>query len=419
LTDLSSSSTPEPTSSLPGVLRRVAAAFAYRDFRVLWFGAFTSSVGTWMQAVAQSWLVLTLTGSALFLGLDAFLGQLPIMLFTLIGGVVADRRDRRLLLLISQCVQMASAFTLAGLVFANVIRIWHILCLSFISGCAQAFGGPAYQSLVPSLVEKKDLTNAIALNSIQFNLAGVVGPMLAGIALATVGTVACFTLNGLSFLAVIVALLSLHVTHTAPATSQPMLRELRGGLSYVWNERTLFALTVLAFATTFLGTSLRTLLPLFAQNVFHGGVRRYSQMMVFVGAGAVVGALFVAGLGRARRMGRTALIVQVVYGVLIVGFAASRTIWLSDTLLFLAGSALMIVFSSVTSLVQLIVPNQMRGRVMSIYMLAFRGGMPLGALASGYVATLTSAPVALAVNGTLLAMVALWFLNRNERIRAI
>jgi MFS family permease len=419
LTDLSSSSTPEPTSSLPGVLGRVAAAFTYRDFRVLWFGAFTSSVGTWMQAVAQSWLVLTLTGSALFLGLDAFLGQLPIMLFTLIGGVVADRRDRRSLLLVSQCVQMASAFTLAGLVFANVIRIWHILCLSFISGCAQAFGGPAYQSLVPSLVEKKDLTNAIALNSIQFNLAGVVGPMLAGIALATVGTVACFTLNGLSFLAVIVALLSLHVTHIAPATSQPMLRELRGGLSYVWNERTLFALTILAFATTFLGTSMRTLLPLFAQNVFHGGVRRYSQMMVFVGAGAVVGALVVAGLGRTRRMGRTALVVQVVYGVLIFGFAASRTIWLSDTLLFLAGSALMVVFSSVTSLVQLIVPNQMRGRVMSIYMLAFRGGMPLGALASGYVATLTSAPVALAANGTLLAMVGLWFLNRNERIRAI
>jgi len=419
LTQLSSPAAPEPDSSSPGVLRRVAAAFAYRDFRVLWFGAFTSSVGTWMQAVAQSWLVLTLTGSALFLGLDAFLGQLPIMLFSLIGGVVADRRDRRSLLLISQCVQMASAFALAGLVFADVVRIWHILCLSFISGCAQAFGGPAYQSLVPSLVQKKDLTNAIALNSIQFNLASVIGPMLAGIALATLGTVACFTLNGLSFLAVIVALLSLRVVHTAPTTSQPLLRELRGGISYVWNELTLSALTTLAFATTFLGMSLRTLLPLFAKDVFHGGVREYSQMMVFVGAGAVAGALVVAALGRVRRMGRTALIVQIVYGVLILGFAGSRTVWLSDVLLFLAGSALMVVFSSVTSLVQLIVPNEMRGRVMSIYMLAFRGGMPLGALASGYVATLSSAPIALAINGTLLAIVALWFLRRNERIREI
>ena len=419
MTQLSSPAAPEPDSSSPGVLRRVAAAFAYRDFRVLWFGAFTSSVGTWMQAVAQSWLVLTLTGSALFLGLDAFLGQLPIMLFSLIGGVVADRRDRRSLLLISQCVQMASAFALAGLVFADVVRIWHILCLSFISGCAQAFGGPAYQSLVPSLVQKKDLTNAIALNSIQFNLASVIGPMLAGIALATLGTVACFTLNGLSFLAVIVALLSLRVVHTAPTTSQPLLRELRGGISYVWNELTLSALTTLAFATTFLGMSLRTLLPLFAKDVFHGGVREYSQMMVFVGAGAVAGALVVAALGRVRRMGRTALIVQIVYGVLILGFAGSRTVWLSDVLLFLAGSALMVVFSSVTSLVQLIVPNEMRGRVMSIYMLAFRGGMPLGALASGYVATLSSAPIALAINGTLLAIVALWFLRRNERIREI
>jgi len=419
LTQLSSPAIPGPNSSPPGVLRRVAAAFTYRDFRVLWFGAFTSSVGTWMQAVAQSWLVLTLTGSALFLGLDAFLGQLPIMLFTLIGGVVADRRDRRSLLLISQCIQMASAFTLAGLVFADVVRIWHILCLSFMSGCAQAFGGPAYQSLVPSLVQKKDLTNAIALNSIQFNLASVVGPMLAGIALATLGTVACFTLNGLSFLAVIVALLSLRVAHTAPTTSQPMLRELRGGISYVWNELTLSALTILAFATTFLGMSLRTLLPLFAKDVFHGGVREYSQMMVFVGAGAVAGALVVAALGRLKRMGRTALIVEVVYGVLILGFAGSRTVWLSDALLFLAGSALMVVFSSVTSLVQLIVPNEMRGRVMSIYMLAFRGGMPLGALASGYVATLTSAPVALAVNGALLAIIALWFLKKNERIREI
>jgi len=416
LTQLSSPAAPEPDSSSPGVLRRVAAAFAYRDFRVLWFGAFTSSVGTWMQAVAQSWLVLTLTGSALFLGLDAFLGQLPIMLFSLIGGVVADRRDRRSLLLISQCVQMASAFALAGLVFADVVRIWHILCLSFISGCAQAFGGPAYQSLVPSLVQKKDLTNAIALNSIQFNLASVIGPMLAGIALATLGTVACFTLNGLSFLAVIVALLSLRVVHTAPTTSQPLLRELRGGISYVWNELTLSALTTLAFATTFLGMSLRTLLPLFAKDVFHGGVREYSQMMVFVGAGAVAGALVVAALGRVRRMGRTALIVQIVYGVLILGFAGSRTVWLSDVLLFFAGGALMVVFSSVTSLVQLIVPNEMRGRVMSIYNIAFRGGMPIGALITGALAPRFGVQAVVGVYGIILACLAVYLLLVHRKI---
>src|ERR687898_503288 len=182
--------------------RRMAAALTYRDFRVLWTGAFTSTIGTWMQKVAQNWLVLTIAGpsSAFFLGLDSFVGEVPILLFTLIGGVVADRRNRRHLLVMSQCVQMAVAFTLAALVFTGTIHIWLILTLSFITGIAQAFGGPAYQSLIPSLIDKKDLPNAIALNSIQFNLARVIGPALAGAALTAFGMVACFGLNGVSFL---------------------------------------------------------------------------------------------------------------------------------------------------------------------------------------------------------------------------
>ncbi|MBE3132218.1 MAG: MFS transporter [Acidobacteria bacterium] len=398
-------------------LRRLAAAFIYRDFRVLWLGAFTSSVGTWMQSVAQNWLVLTLTNSAFFLGLDAFLGQLPIILLTLIGGVVADRRDRRHLLLMSQCVQMSTAFALAALVYWDVVRVWQILTLSFISGCAQAFGGPAYQSLIPSLVRKDDLPNAIALNSIQFNLARVIGPLLAGVALATMGTVFCFTLNGFSFLAVIVALVSLHVTHVAPETSQRMMHELRAGLSYVRHEGPLLVLTALACVTTFLGTSLLTLLPVFAQSVFHKGVSEYSQLMAASGAGAVVGALVVAWMGRFRRMGATTLVIQATFGFFLVGFAISRVELLSKALLFVGGAAMMIVFSSITSLVQLIVPNEMRGRVMSTYMLAFRGGMPLGALVSGYVAARTSAPIALIINGVLLSAVACYFLARNRTLR--
>src|SRR6476619_7725212 len=204
------------------LLKRTLTAFTYRDFRVLWFGAFTSTVGTWMQKVAQSWLVFDLTKSSFFLGLDDFLGQLPILLFTLVGGVVADRHDRRRLLLGSQYIQMAAAFTLAALVFFGQVRIWHILSWSFLTGMAQAFGGPAYQSLTPSLVEKKHLTNAIALNSIQFNLARVFGPLLAGAALFF-GTAACFALNGLSFLVVIVALMSLHIKHIRQADPKPML----------------------------------------------------------------------------------------------------------------------------------------------------------------------------------------------------
>jgi MFS family permease len=413
-----SSSTPVAPSS-HGLLRRVATAFIYRDFRVLWFGACTSSIGTWMQSVAENWLVLTLTGSAFFLGLDAFLAQLPIMLFTLIGGVVADRRDRRAVLLTSQYIQMTTAFTLAGLVYWHVVHIWHVLALSFITGCAQAFGGPAYQSLIPSLVEKRDLPNAIALNSIQFNLARVIGPLLAGLALVAFGTVSCFTLNGLSFLAVIAALMSLHIKHVAPVNTRPILHELRSGLGYVRDEGALLVLTVVAFATTFLGTPLLTLLPVVAQKVFNQGVGQYSRMMAFSGTGAVIGALVVAGLGRFRRMATTALVVQIAFGALIAGFAASRVMWVSELLLFAAGAALMVLFSSVTSLVQLIAPNEMRGRVMSIYMVAFRGGMPLGSLASGYLANRTSAPIALATNGGLLILVACYVLLRSKEMRKL
>src|SRR5215204_3470768 len=214
-------------------LRRALAAFTYRDFRVLWFGAFTSTVGTWMQKVAQSWLILELTKSPFYLGLDDFLGQLPILLLTLIGGVIADRHDRRRLLLSSQYVQMATALTLAALVYWGKVQIWQILALSFIAGLAQAFGGPAYQSLVPTLVEKKDLPNAIALNSIQFNLARVFGPLLAGATLTAFGTAICFGLNGVSFLVVIVALLSLAIKHIPQTERKPIIHDLQGGLSYV------------------------------------------------------------------------------------------------------------------------------------------------------------------------------------------
>jgi MFS family permease len=409
-------------------LRRMLAAFTYRDFRVQWFGACTSSIGTWMQIVAQNWLVLSLTDSAFFLGLDAFLQQLPIMLFTLIGGVLADRRDRRRTLLASQYIQMGTSAALALLMFFGVVRVWHILVLSSVTGLAQAFGGPAYQSLIPSLVDKKDLPNAVALNSIQFNVARVLGPLLFGATIAVFAhwgydepqaMNACFLLNSMSFLVVIYALLSLHVKHIPQTKVGSMRDELRGGLSYVKHNDRLVALIVLAAATTFLGFSVLTFLPLFAQRVFHEGAGTYSQLMAYSGAGSVVGALVVAWLGQFKRMGWTSLAVQAIYGMLMVGFAASRVLWLSDILLFLTGVALMIVFSTVTSLVQLIAPNEMRGRVMSIYMLAFRGGMPLGSLASGYLATIMSAPLVIGLNGVLLVAVAAYFLVRSHGVREI
>jgi MFS family permease len=410
-------SSPPPATGL----RRMGAALTYRDFRLLWFGAFTSTIGTWMQKVAQNWLVLTLTGtsSAFFLGLDSFLGDLPILLLTLVGGVVADRRDRRQLLLASQYTQMTTALTLATLVYFNVVHIWHVLLLSTLTGLAQAFGGPAYQSLIPSLVDKRDLPNAIAFNSIQFNLARVIGPLIAGAALSAFGMVICFGLNGVSFLAVIAAILLLHIRHTPVASATRIRDELATGLTYVKAHPSLRGLSVLGFATTFLGYPLLTFLPLFAKNVFNGDATLYTHLMAFAGTGAVVGALGVAWLGKFTHMGRVLLAVQFAYGVLAVLFALTRILWINEVLLFGAGVCMVMVASMLQSLAQLNAPNEMRGRVMSAYMVAFRGGMPLGSLAGGWIANATSAPTVLVINGILLSSVAAWFLLKSQAVREL
>jgi MFS family permease len=401
------------------LFRRAFAAYTYRDFRVLWFGAFTSTVGNWMQEVAQAWLVFDLTKSSFYLGLDDFLGQLPILLFTLVGGVIADRRDRRHLLMGSQYIQMTTAFILAALVYWGTVRVQHILLLSFAAGLGQAFGGPAYQALIPSLVEKKDLPNAIALNSIQFNLARVFGPLFAGYTLANWGAAWCFTINGFSFLVVIVALLSLTIKYIPPPEKKPLMHDFKGGFDYARKESAIISLTVLASLTTFLGLPLLTFLPVFAKDIFHGDINLYSHMMAFSGAGAVCGALVVAWLGKFEHMGRVLLILLGVFGILVTAFAISRVAWVSDLLLFGTGAMLLMVFSMTSSLVQLIVPDNLRGRVMSIYMVAFRGGMPLGSLAAGWIASLTSAPLVLGVNGGLIFCVAVYFLLRSHGVREL
>jgi MFS family permease len=422
---------PDTPSEAPIVakgLRRIAAALHHRDFRVLWFGACFSSIGTWMQSLAENWLVLSLTATAFYLGLDAFLQQLPIMLFTLIGGVVADRYDRRLTLMASQWVQLSTAAVLAALVYFGFVEIWHILVLSFITGTAQAFGGPAYQSLIPSLVGKHDLTNAIALNSIQFNVARMLGPLLAGGTLVVLkrwgvadmtALAICFGLNALSFLAVILSLMSLHIKHLPAARTHNMFGELKQGLAYVHKQRSIMALMVLGAATAFFGIPMLTLLPVFARDVFGSGVEGYSVLLSFSGAGAVAGAMVVAWLGRFPHMGLTTLLVQACFGVLIALVALSPSLYLTYLLLFASGVTLMIVVSCLMSLVQLIAPNEMRGRVMSIYLVAFRGGMPLGSLVSGYFASLSSAPSVIAFNGVALLAVSVYFLLKTKEIRAL
>ncbi|MGQ0734453.1 MAG: MFS transporter, partial [Acidobacteriota bacterium] len=397
--------------------RRVAAALTYRDFRLLWSGALVSSIGTWMQKVAQAWLIVTLTGtaSAFFLGLDSFLGEVPILLFTLIGGVVADRWNRRHLLLLSQCVQMTAAFTLATLVFTDTVHVGLILGLSFVTGIAQAFGGPAYQSLIPSLISKEHLPNAIALNSIQFNLARVIGPAVAGAALAAFGMVACFGLNGLSFLVVIAAIAALNVKHVPPIGVSRMRDQLTGGLRYVRDQPPLVTLTFLGFVSAFLGLPILTFLPIITKDVFQQDVGLYTRLMTLAGAGAVLGALIVAWVGRHRHMGLLLLIMQALLGVVIIAFSLSTVLWLSQLLLFLGGALLVTCFSLTTSLVQLLAPHELRGRVVSIYMVAFRGGSPLGGLLSGWLVTqIGSAPYVLALNGAVLTVFAVVAMTRDH-----
>jgi predicted MFS family arabinose efflux permease len=401
------------------VLRRVFKAFEYRNFRLLWFGACTSSIGTWMQEIAQNWLVFEITKSPLLLGVDAFLGDIPILLFSLVGGVVADRMDRRHLLIGSQLVQMLSALTLAALIATGHIRVWHLLVSSFVVGTAQAFGGPAYSALVPSLVEKEDLPNAIALNSIQFNLARVIGPVLGGLALKYVGSAWCFGLNALSFVAVISSILRLNIDFKPARTGESIMTSMKQGFRFIRTQGAMETLIVIAFCMTALAIPMITFLPVFAKNVFRKDEMTYTLFLVASGLGSITGALSVAALGNIPNKGRIALSMLVALGAGISGFAMSKSVVLSCILLFFSGAVLMCAFAMISSLVQLITANEMRGRVMSVYNVAFRGGMPLGSLLTGYLVPHWTAPTVLSVNGVLLVALGLYFLFVQRRVAAL
>jgi predicted MFS family arabinose efflux permease len=400
-------------------LRKIFKAFQYRDFRLMWIGACTSSIGTWMQIVAQGWLIYRLSHSARLLGVDRFLSGLPIFLFTMIGGVVADRAERRKILLMSQWVQMASAAILTVLVALGVVHVWEILCLSFVSGFAQAFGGPAYSALIPTLVEPEDMPNAIALNSIQFNLAVTVGPALAGITLAKLGEKWCFGLNALSFLAPIISLSMISSRFVPESTKQSMLNSLTQGIKFIWHQGSMVGLIVLAFLMTFLGMSLQTYFPVFVKDIFHRGPETYGYLLSVMGVGSICGSLAMAGMGNIRNKGRFALLMLILLGAGIAVFSLSKSLPLSYATLAVVGASMMAVFATVTSLVQLIITNEMRGRVMSVYNFAFRGGMPMGNLLSGWLVPMFTAPIVLSVNGLVLVLVAVYFLLVQRRVAAL
>ena len=403
----------------PSRFRRIFKAFHYRDFRLMWIGACTSSIGTWMQIVAQGWLIYRLSHSAFLLALDQFLGGIPIFLFSLIGGVIADRVERRKILLISQYIQMGCAAVLTVLVAFGLVHVWQILCLSFVAGLAQAFGGPAYQALIPTLVDREDMPNAIALNSIQFNMAVTIGPALAGQALAKLGEKWCFGLNALSFLAPIITLLMISTRFMPARTTESMFSSLKEGIKFIRRQTSMEALTVLAFCMTFLSMPLRTYIPVFVKDIFHRGPETYGNLLSLMGVGSICGSLLVASKGNMKNKGRFALTVLMMMGAAISAFALSKWLLLSYGMLLLVGATMMGVFATVTSLVQLITTNEMRGRVMSVYNCAFRGGMPMGNLISGWLVPIFTAPVILGVNGLVLILVGVYFLFVQRRLAAL
>jgi predicted MFS family arabinose efflux permease len=404
------------------LFRRVFKAFEHRDFRVMWIGACTSSIGTWMQSMAQSWLVYEISKDPKFLGFDSFLGQLPIMLLSLIGGVFADRTNRRNQLLMSQYIQMTCAFLLTVLLYLSFIstahpgRVWVILCVSFVVGVAQAFGGPAYQALLPSLVGKEDMSNAIVLNSIQFNVARVIGPTIGGVTRQVLGAVWCFGLNGLSFLAVIASLYMINPRYVPEKSKEPILDSMKKGIQFIREREGMNPLIVLAFLMTMLGIPLTVYLPVFAAEVFKGGAGVFTLLLVSSGTGSVCGALIVAAIGKVRRQGLAMLVLLGILGTTIVAFSFTHWLPLACVLIFLCGSLLMASFSLVATLVQAITTDDMRGRVMSVYNVAFRGGMPVGSLALGPLVAKFGVSATIGSAGALLVGVAAYFIVMHRRV---
>jgi predicted MFS family arabinose efflux permease len=402
-------------STLP-FLARIFRAFRYRDFRLMWVGACASTIGTFVQQFAQSWLVYDLTKDPFYLGLDLFLGQLPIIMFSLFGGVFADRLDRRKMLLTSQYIQMACAFLLAILFYTHVVQVWHILSLSFIVGLGQSFGGPAYSALLPTLVGPEDLANAIAMNSIQFNLARILGPAIGGFTYSLLGATWCFALNGVSYLAVILTLFMIHVKFVPAKSREPVMTSMGQGIRFIRHREGMSALVVLAFCTTLFGFSLTAFLPVFVQTIFHKGPQTYTLLLVFSGAGSICGALIVAAMEKFKGQQRLTVLILTFLGFAIAAFALSKWLPLSCLLIFLTGVAIMASASLMLSLVQLITTDAMRGRVMSVYNLAFRAGIPLGSLALGKLIPIVGVSVALSGAGFLLVAVSIFFLMTRAEV---
>jgi MFS family permease len=396
------------------------AAFRYRNYRLWFIGQLISMVGTWMQSVAQGFLVYSLTGSEAYLGYVGFISGVPSWLFMLYGGLVADRVQRRTLLVITQSAMLILAFILAALVFTNVVQPWHILVLAFLLGIANAFDTPARQSLVIELVDRKDMTNAIAFNATIFNSGMIIGPAIGALVYKLTGPGWCFTINGLSFIAVIAALLMMRIPYMPPpARNTSAMKAIAEAFRYVRGERLVLTLTLSVFVINIVGFGPITLLPAWSDKILGGGVTTNGLLLSARGIGAVIGGLAIAALAAHKLRGKMWAISSVMMPLVMIAFAATRWLPLGLFLMGLVGLALVTIMNNSNAMVQALVPDELRGRVMGLYSLMFMGGGPLGSLAVGLVAAGTDNPFAFYLCGGLTLVYAIGIFIFRPEVRAM
>jgi MFS family permease len=382
--------------SFPTALRSLRT----RNYRLFISGQLVSLVGTWMQTVAQAWLIYRLTDSAALLGLIGFAGQIPVFVLAPLGGVIADRANRHRVLIATQASMMVLALALAALTLSGVVQVWQIFTLATLLGLANAFDIPARQAFVAELVPRDDLVNAIGLNSSMVNGARAVGPAMAGLVVAAVGEGYCFLLNGLSYVAVLVALLRMHVDpprrSTAAISAWASVVE---GFAFSWHTKPIRALLLLLGLVSLMGMPYSVLMPIFAERILQGGPDAYGILMSAAGVGALGAAATLTVRKSVRGLGRWVAVSSGGFGACLIAFSVSRSFWMSAALLVPAGFFMMMEMASSNTLIQSMVPDRLRGRVMAVYSMMFMGMAPLGALMAGALAEPLGAPLTVAVGG--------------------
>lgn len=402
---------------MPAFLR----ALSHRNYRLFFYGQGLSLIGTWITRVATSWLVYRLTGSAFLLGVVNFAGQIPNFILSPVAGVMADRWNLRRTLVITQILSMAQSFALAALAFSHTITVTQVIVLQIFQGVVNAFDTPARQAFAVEMVEgTHDLPNAIAINSMMFNAARLVGPMVAGLLIAAAGEGICFLVDGFSYLAVIVCLLLMRVIPRAQThTRHDVWKHMREGVSYIFGFEPIRGLLLLVATASLLGMSYVVLLPMFAREILHGGAHTYGFLASASGVGALAGALYLASRPSVRGLGRVIGWGGILFGVALAAFAFSNTLWLSMPALFAVGFGMMVQNASANTILQTIVHDDKRGRVMSFYALAVLGMAPFGSLIAGSVAAKVGAPWTIFGGGVLCVVSTLVFLRRLPVIRKL